>query len=65
MRGRCLGRYSQAHLDLTFTFLSRGRRSKENPGQVVVVAVAQVFNPRTQEAQAGRFLSMRIVWSTE
>jgi hypothetical protein len=27
--------------------------------------VAQAFNPRTREAEAGRFLSSRPAWSTE
>ena len=27
--------------------------------------VAQAFNPRTQEAEAGGFLSLRPVWSTK
>jgi hypothetical protein len=28
-------------------------------------AVAHTFNPRIQEAEAGGFLSLRPVWSTE
>jgi hypothetical protein len=36
------------------------RKLKENPG-----VVAHIFNPNTQEAEAGRFLSLRIAWSTK
>jgi hypothetical protein len=32
---------------------------------VVVVVVAHAFNPSTQEAEAGGFLSLRPAWPTE
>jgi hypothetical protein len=40
----------------------RKKRKKDCPGWAVVV---HAFNPSTWEAEAGKFLSLRLAWSTE
>jgi hypothetical protein len=40
--------------------ISNAKRNQIQPGEV-----AQAFNPSTQEAEAGGFLSSGLVWSTK
>jgi major histocompatibility complex class I len=43
-------------------------KKKNRPFRITVTSravVAHTFNPSTQEAEAGRFLSSRPAWSTE
>jgi hypothetical protein len=42
------------------SFLKYRKAKRQKPG-----VVAHSFNPSTQEAEAGEFLSLRPVWSTE
>jgi hypothetical protein len=55
----CPGTHSvdQAGLEL--------RNSPASASQVLGEVMAHAFNPSTWEAEAGRFLSSRLAWSTE
>jgi hypothetical protein len=51
---------SQNYTHGMYSLKSEAQNTHDKPG-----VVAQAFNPSTQEAEAGRFLSSKPAWSTK